>query len=355
MRPDGDLDFLLIKGACNAGELARLGRNALPRGVPLDVIAAPPDYLAEKGASLSSLLRTAIEGTTLFADRQRLPYRPNAAAARAHEAPAAEPPPPNARPHQPGEAGSWLKHWGARTPLRGPCRRTARSRRSPSGGSPSPRRRGTRSRTSSRSRLMLLELPVPIGFVVGSVQNRLAFVLRNVRMTADRLKHTGGWKRPECRRALAVGGYEARPRRARRRRPRQPRADGPRARGRGGQAADAQRRRVLQGGVLHRDHQVGKQRLAHRLRQADGEPPQRGDAPPDARGARGAAGRAADRRRAPSPGAACTSTWAAATSTSPTAWGTTSGRTARRTSRSATRAPTTWSTRTARRARTRPG
>ena len=29
--PDGDLDFLLIKGACNAGELARLGRNALPR------------------------------------------------------------------------------------------------------------------------------------------------------------------------------------------------------------------------------------------------------------------------------------------------------------------------------------
>ena len=194
MRPDGDLDFLLIKGACNAGELARLGRNALPRGVPLDVIAAPPDYLAEKGASLSSLLRTAIEGTTLFADRQRLPYRPNAAAARAHEAPAAEPPPPNARPHQPGEAGSWLKHWGARTPLRGPCRRTARSRRSPSGGSPSPRRRGTRSRTSSRSRLMLLELPVPIGFVVGSVQNRLAFVLRNVRMTADRLKHTGGWK-----------------------------------------------------------------------------------------------------------------------------------------------------------------
>ena len=94
MTPDGDLGVLLIKGACNAGELARLGRNALPRGVPPDVIAAPPDYLAEKGASLSSLLRTAIEGTTLFADRTRLPYRPNAAAARAHEAPAAEPSPP---------------------------------------------------------------------------------------------------------------------------------------------------------------------------------------------------------------------------------------------------------------------
>ena len=49
MTPDGDLDFLLIKGACNAGELARLGRNALPRGVPLDVIAAPPDYLQRRG------------------------------------------------------------------------------------------------------------------------------------------------------------------------------------------------------------------------------------------------------------------------------------------------------------------
>ena len=61
MTPDSDLDFLLIKRACNARELARLGRNALPRGVPLDVIAATPEYLAEKGDSLSSLLRTAIE------------------------------------------------------------------------------------------------------------------------------------------------------------------------------------------------------------------------------------------------------------------------------------------------------
>ena len=30
-----------------ARELARLGRNALPQGVPLDVIAATPEYLAE--------------------------------------------------------------------------------------------------------------------------------------------------------------------------------------------------------------------------------------------------------------------------------------------------------------------
>ena len=111
MTPDSDLDFLLIKRACNARDLARLGRNALPQGVPLDVIAATPDYLAEKRDSLSSLLRTAIEeGVTVFADRYRLPYRPNTAAARAHAAPAPEPPPLHARPYQPDEARSWLKH-----------------------------------------------------------------------------------------------------------------------------------------------------------------------------------------------------------------------------------------------------
>ena len=98
MTPDSDLDFLLIKTACNARELARLGRNALPEDVPPDVIAATPEYLAEKQNSLSSLLRTAVEeGVTLFADRHRLPYRPNTAAARAHEAPA-----PSRRPYMLG-------------------------------------------------------------------------------------------------------------------------------------------------------------------------------------------------------------------------------------------------------------
>ena len=111
MTPDSDLDFLLIKRSCNARELARLGRNALPEGVPLDVISATPEYLAEKQDSLSSLLRTAIEeGVTLFADRHRLPYIPNIAAARAHETAAPEPPPLHARPSQPDEARSWLKH-----------------------------------------------------------------------------------------------------------------------------------------------------------------------------------------------------------------------------------------------------
>ena len=111
MTLDSDLDFLLIKTACNAPELARLGRNALPEGVPLDVIAATPEYLAEKQNSLSSLLLTAFEeGVTLFADRHRLPYSPNTAAARAQEAPNPEPPPVHARPFQPDEARSWLKH-----------------------------------------------------------------------------------------------------------------------------------------------------------------------------------------------------------------------------------------------------
>ena len=83
----------------------------MPQGVPLDVIAATPEYLAEKRNGLSSLLRTAIEeGVTLFADRQRLPYTPNTAAVRAHEVAGPEPPLPHARPHQPEEARSWLKH-----------------------------------------------------------------------------------------------------------------------------------------------------------------------------------------------------------------------------------------------------
>ena len=43
--------------------------------------------------SLSSSLGTAVEeGVALFADRHRLPYRPNTATARAHEVAAPEPP-----------------------------------------------------------------------------------------------------------------------------------------------------------------------------------------------------------------------------------------------------------------------
>ena len=78
--------------------------------MPLDIVAATPQYLAEKRDSLTSLLRSAIEEGVTLADRQRLPYTPNTAAARGHEAAAPEPPPPNARPHQPDEARSWLKH-----------------------------------------------------------------------------------------------------------------------------------------------------------------------------------------------------------------------------------------------------
>ena len=69
MTPDSDLDFLLIKRACNARELVRLGRNALSQGV-LDPIAATPEYLAKKQDSLSSLRTAVEEGVTLFADRQ---------------------------------------------------------------------------------------------------------------------------------------------------------------------------------------------------------------------------------------------------------------------------------------------
>ena len=53
MTPDSDLDFLLIKGACNARELVRRGRNALSQGV-LDVIAATSEFLAKKQDSLSA-------------------------------------------------------------------------------------------------------------------------------------------------------------------------------------------------------------------------------------------------------------------------------------------------------------
>lgn len=55
MTPDRYLNFLLIKRACNARELAALGRNALPEDVPLKVIATP-ECLAKKQDSLSSLL-----------------------------------------------------------------------------------------------------------------------------------------------------------------------------------------------------------------------------------------------------------------------------------------------------------
>ena len=48
MTLDSELDFVLIKRACNARGLANVGRNALPQGVSLGVIAATPEHLAER-------------------------------------------------------------------------------------------------------------------------------------------------------------------------------------------------------------------------------------------------------------------------------------------------------------------
>ena len=44
----------MIKSSCNARERVRLGRNALSQGV-LDVVAAPPEYLATEAGQSEQL------------------------------------------------------------------------------------------------------------------------------------------------------------------------------------------------------------------------------------------------------------------------------------------------------------